>query len=84
MHVTARERVLLMALLDHDSGLTLKELAQAASVSVRTIQRDLPTLERTASGFQLTLKKGHVLSLEGHKEAKETLRSNCQEKSILI
>ncbi|WP_078392118.1 BglG family transcription antiterminator [Shouchella patagoniensis] len=80
MHVTARERVLLMALLDHDSGLTLKELAQAASVSIRTIQRDLPTLERTVTAFQLSLKKGHLLSLEGRTEAKETLRGELSGK----
>ncbi|PAD13526.1 hypothetical protein CHH74_11250 [Shouchella clausii] len=78
VHMTARERVLLQALLANEQGLTLQELADVASVSVRTIQRDLPSLAKVAANHQLSLHRGHFLVLEGASTYKLALKEKLQ------
>lgn len=80
MFITARERLLLTALLDNEQGLSAKALAKVASVSLRTIQRDLRSLDRVVSHFDLTLQRVPMLSLEGTEAAKRHLRMDIVEK----
>lgn len=67
MHITARERILLTLLVHASASVSQIQLAEAASVSVRTIQRDLKRLERTVRKFGLELlrKKDHSVYLQG-------------------
>ncbi|WP_059105851.1 BglG family transcription antiterminator [Shouchella shacheensis] len=57
MHISARERLILLALFESDEGLTLSELATSVAVSPRTIQRDLKGLKKIAASYGLMLKR---------------------------
>ncbi|GAF14483.1 mannitol operon activator, BglG family [Bacillus sp. JCM 19046] len=79
MFITARERIVLTILLDNEQGLLARELAKAASVSVRTIQRDLRSLDRLLSSYDLTLLRAPLLTLKGTEAAKRHLRLDIAE-----
>ncbi|GAK14326.1 BglG family transcription antiterminator [Geomicrobium sp. JCM 19039] len=74
MHMTARERILLTTLVTAGDPVGLSRLAEDASVSLRTIQRDLKALERTVQPFGLTLirNRDRTVFLQGNLEALRT------------
>ncbi|WDF04334.1 BglG family transcription antiterminator [Shouchella hunanensis] len=73
MFLTARERILIKTLLDHEMGLSIKELAEMASVSLRTVQRDLKDVEKTLKTNELTLQRKPRVRVLGTIEAKQKL-----------
>lgn len=73
MFLTARERILIKTLLDHELGLSIKELADIASVSLRTVQRDLKDVENTLRTNELTLQRKPHVRILGKLDAKQKL-----------
>ncbi|MBB6449623.1 mannitol operon transcriptional antiterminator [Geomicrobium halophilum] len=67
MYVSARERLILLTLLEAGQGVSLSELAKTAAVSPRTVQRDIKGLKQVVDYFGLKIKRGShgVLQLEG-------------------
>jgi len=76
MYFSARERLLLEALLSTDEDLTVKQLAQDLGVSERTVHRDLKGIEKSLRSHHLTLlkKSGVGIRIAGAKEDIEALR----------
>lgn len=52
---TARQRQILMFLLDRKNGVTAAEIAAETSVSVRTVHRELDDMDRSLAGFGIVL-----------------------------
>jgi mannitol operon transcriptional antiterminator len=57
MYISARERQILEMLLSTEDELTVKDLADAIHVSVRTIHRDLKNVEDILAEYELSLVK---------------------------
>ncbi|MFB4210518.1 BglG family transcription antiterminator [Shouchella sp. JSM 1781072] len=77
--LTARERLLLRVLIDHEFGIDMKQLADAASVSLRTVQRDLKQLEKTLANQHLQLQRKPHLKIVGNEEQKQQLLERLSE-----
>ncbi|MCM3716934.1 BglG family transcription antiterminator [Fictibacillus phosphorivorans] len=75
MYISARERKILEFLITRDEGATVKVIAEALSVSARTIHRDLKGVEDILKeyGLQLHKKSGIGIQITGDQEAKEKL-----------
>ena len=78
MYIPGRERRILEILLDRDTFVTVKELAEALDVSKRTIHRDLKNAETTLMKYDITLvKKASVgLKVQGTQEARQHLHQD--------
>ncbi|HJV45198.1 MAG TPA: BglG family transcription antiterminator [Bacillota bacterium] len=76
MNISSRQRMILDILLDHENGITVKEIADEVEVSSRTIHRELEEIEIFLQQYHLKLVKraGVGILMEGDLDAKEELR----------
>ncbi|OLN23022.1 PTS sugar transporter [Domibacillus antri] len=76
MYVSARERLILDLLIDRNDEMTVKDLADDIDVSVRTVHRDLKSIEKTLEAYDLKLvkKAGVGIQIVGNKEKMDELK----------
>ncbi|MCF3944503.1 BglG family transcription antiterminator [Oceanobacillus alkalisoli] len=75
MSITARERKIILFLLQNQGQVTVEDIAKALDVSSRTIHRDLKSIEKILSNHQLELDKkaGVGLQIVGNQADKQLL-----------
>ncbi|GGF23457.1 transcriptional regulator MtlR [Halobacillus andaensis] len=85
MYMTARERKILQLLLNAQSEITVKAIADELDVSSRTVHRDLKGVEDLLSSYKLRLEKksGSGLVLHGEVKQKDLLRMEINQLSTL-
>lgn len=76
MYVSARERLILDLLIERQDEMTVKDLADDIDVSVRTVHRDLKSVEQLIASYDLQLvkKAGVGIQLIGKKEKMDELK----------
>ncbi len=80
MNVSSRERQVMNFLLNLEKPVAVREIAEALSVSERTVHRDLKGIERILSdfGLQLMKKSGIGLLISGREEKRKALLNELQ------
>lgn len=68
--ITARQRQILLLLMDRKEGMTAAEIAAEVGVSVRTVHREMEEIEISLEAYGLLLhkKSGTGIRIEGHSE----------------
>ncbi|UOF91088.1 PRD domain-containing protein [Fodinisporobacter ferrooxydans] len=77
LDISVRQQELLLLLLSISEPISLLELAKSVHVNIRTVQRDLNTIEKFLKNFQVSLwkKKGTGVQLIGSQHDMEQLKN---------